>query len=62
MEDQALADKIRRLDDLELALLSCLIADQHCLIETSWGYQASLADELKRVSSSYHHPALCKAI
>lgn len=34
MADESLIDKIHELSDLELATLICLVAQEHCIIDT----------------------------
>jgi hypothetical protein len=49
VEDQ-LADKVQALSDLELAVLICLVADQHCIIESDLNQLNDIEEELKLVS------------
>ncbi len=50
MAEGHLAENIQQLHDLELALLSCLIADQHCIIRTAAAAVDTLGEELGKVS------------
>jgi hypothetical protein len=47
------AAKIQALGDLELAVLLCLIAQQHCIISTQNLLLDTLAQELQLVSQSF---------
>ena len=49
-DQQTVNEKIRRLNDLQLALLSCLIIDQHCIIEVHEQAITRLSYELGQVS------------
>jgi hypothetical protein len=49
VEDQ-LAAKVQALSDLELAVLICLVADQHCIIESDLNQLNDIEEELKLVS------------
>ncbi|AEO56202.1 hypothetical protein MYCTH_2077534 [Thermothelomyces thermophilus ATCC 42464] len=51
MADPQLLDKIHGLGDLELAVLLCLIAREHCLISTEFDSVDDLAEELRLVAS-----------
>ncbi|KAL2151828.1 hypothetical protein VTH82DRAFT_5012 [Thermothelomyces myriococcoides] len=51
MADPQLLDKIHSLGDLELAILLCLIAREHCLISTEFDSVDALAEELRLVAS-----------
>ncbi|KAL2135203.1 hypothetical protein VTI74DRAFT_9409 [Chaetomium olivicolor] len=51
MADEQLLDKIQNLSDLELAVLLCLIAREHCLISTEPDSVDELAEELRLVAS-----------
>jgi hypothetical protein len=51
VEDQ-LAAKVQALSDLELAVLICLVADQHCIIESNLNQLNDIEEELKLVSLS----------
>lgn len=50
MDLQHLIDHVQDLSDLELAMLLCLVAKQHCLIETPDHLVDDLASELAVVS------------
>lgn len=45
-EGNSVVQKIQYLSDLELAALICLVADQHCIIETKQEYLDSVHEEL----------------
>ncbi len=49
MDNPDLTDKIHGLSDLELATLLCLIANQHCIIETDKDALDELEQELRLV-------------
>ena len=49
-DKETLNEKIRQLNDLQLALLSCLIIDQHCIIEVHEQAITRLSYELGEVS------------
>jgi hypothetical protein len=49
VEDE-LAIKVQALSDLELAVLICLVADQHCIIEADEGLINDVEKELELVS------------
>jgi hypothetical protein len=44
-----LASKVQALGDLELAVLICLVADQHCIIQTEKELIYHVGEELKLV-------------
>lgn len=46
-----LVEKVQTLSDLELAVLVCLVAEQHCIIETEGQLLDTVESELKLVSS-----------
>jgi hypothetical protein len=48
VEDR-LAVKVQALSDLELAVLICLVADQHCIIESDLNLLNDIEEELKLV-------------
>lgn len=48
--DVKTTEKIQSLSDLELAVLVCLVADQHCIIETEKELIRDVQEELKLVS------------
>lgn len=49
-DEDALALRVQTLSDLELAVLICLVAEQHCIIEAEEGSTKDVAAELKLVS------------
>ncbi|KAH7342776.1 hypothetical protein BKA65DRAFT_504748 [Rhexocercosporidium sp. MPI-PUGE-AT-0058] len=51
MADQTLLEKVHELSDLELAALICLIAQEHCIIDTEPDAIDDLAQELQLVAS-----------
>ncbi|KAJ5315670.1 hypothetical protein N7476_005977 [Penicillium atrosanguineum] len=51
MDDPSLEDIVRQLSDLEVALFLCLVAREHCLIETTGDGIHDLAKELALVCS-----------
>jgi hypothetical protein len=51
MEEPDLDEIARQLSDLEVALLLCLVAREHCLIETTSHCIHDLARELALVSN-----------
>lgn len=44
-----LVEKVQTLSDLELALLVCLVAEQHCILQTETQLLQSIEEELKLV-------------
>ena len=51
-----ITEKVQSLSDLELAVLICLVADQHCIIETEAESTRDVQEELKLVScAKYIH-------
>jgi hypothetical protein len=52
MEDvrDRIADKVQALSDIELAVLLCLITEQHCIIETEKEGIDDLDQEIRLVS------------
>ena len=56
MELQYFVDHVQDLSDLELAMLLCLIAKQHCLVETPDDLIDDLASELALVSTEQYFP------
>lgn len=50
MDDTDLADVAQQLSDLEVALFLCIVAREHCLIETTSHCIHDLAKELALVS------------
>jgi hypothetical protein len=56
MADEPLLGKIHDLSDLELAVLICLVAKEHCIIDTEPDALDELVEELelvRRVAKSY---------
>lgn len=49
MADQNILNKIHDLSDLELATLICLVAQEHCIIDTSQDSIDELVQELELV-------------
>ena len=49
MADETLLDKVHDLSDLELAALICLIAQEHCIIDTDPVAIDELVQELEQV-------------
>jgi hypothetical protein len=49
MADESLIDKIHDLSDLELATLICLVAQEHCIIDTEPNALDELVQELELV-------------
>jgi hypothetical protein len=47
-----IAIKVQALGDLELAVLICLVAEQHCIIETEKNLINDVGEELQMVSGS----------
>ncbi|KAF2025165.1 hypothetical protein EK21DRAFT_77087 [Setomelanomma holmii] len=54
MEDESdkLAEKVQYLSDIELAVLVCLVADQHCIIEAQQDLLHAVAQELRLVANN----------
>ncbi|KAH7371284.1 hypothetical protein BKA66DRAFT_424316 [Pyrenochaeta sp. MPI-SDFR-AT-0127] len=48
---EQLAEKVQALSDIELAVLLCLVADQHCIIEAEKEVIDGVREELKLVAS-----------
>lgn len=48
--EDTIALKVQALSDLELAVLICLVADQHCIIETETSLLSDVEQELRLVS------------
>jgi hypothetical protein len=44
-----IAEKVQALSDIELAVLLCLVADQHCIIETHRSLLSAVDQELRTV-------------
>lgn len=51
--DDPIAIKVQALSDLELAVLICLVADQHCIIETERSFINDVEEELGMVSQTF---------
>lgn len=49
-----LVEKVQTLSDLELAALVCLVAEQHCIIQTERELLDNVELELELVSSRSH--------
>lgn len=49
MAHEALIDKVHELSDLELATLLCLVAQEHCIIDTDPDVLDDLVTELQLV-------------
>lgn len=49
MENKEISAKAQELSDVELALLLCLAADQHCIIQTKEEGIDALEEELQLV-------------
>jgi hypothetical protein len=56
MADQTLLNKIHDLSDLELATLICLVAQEHCIIDTDQDSIDELVQELELVCTCYDWP------
>lgn len=48
------AEKVQALGDIELAVLICLIAEQHCIIEAGQQTVEDVQEELKMVIKCRH--------
>ena len=65
MEEQPFLEKVHSLSDLELAVLICLVANQHCIIKTEEEAAEVLVQELQLVRSartlmtSYSNADIC---
>lgn len=57
MADESLITKVQNLSDLELAALICLIAQEHCIIDTDPNVLDDLVQELQLVCHAL--PRLC---
>lgn len=55
-EDREILTKVQELSDLELALLLCLAADQHCIIQTKEEGLDALEEELQLVRTIFGLP------
>lgn len=51
--EEPIALKVQTLSDLELAVLICFVAEQHCIIETEEELTNDVAEELKLVKRSH---------
>jgi hypothetical protein len=51
-----LVEKVQTLSDLELAVLVCLVAEQHCIIQTEGQLLDDVEQELKLVSQVLNRP------
>lgn len=51
--DDGLTEKVQTLSDIELAVLICLVADQHCIIEAEKEAFEDLQQELQLVRGCY---------
>ena len=49
MDSPALVQKVQELSDVELAILICLIANQHCILQTEGEVIDGLRDEVQLV-------------
>lgn len=56
MADETLLDKVHDLSDLELAALICLVAQEHCIIDTDPDAIDELVEELEQVR---FNPSIC---
>ena len=54
MADGSLLDRIHDLSDLELATLICLVAEEHCIIDTEPNAIDDLVQELELVCIVTH--------
>lgn len=50
-----LVEKVQTLSDLELAALVCLVAEQHCIIETERQLLDKVGEELKLASNPFRN-------
>ena len=48
-----IAEKVQALSDIELAVLVCLVADQHCIIETDKQLLDEVEHELRIVRQRF---------
>lgn len=60
VDPSEIVGKIGELTDLELAILLCLVASQHCLIETEREALESTGEELQLVSNEANSQALAE--
>ena len=56
MADETLLSKVHELSDLELAALICLVAQEHCIIDTEPDAIDELVQELEQV---WFNPGIC---
>ena len=56
MADENLLEKVHKLSDLELAALICLVAQEHCIIDTEPDAIDELVQELEQVKI---YPNIC---
>jgi hypothetical protein len=49
--EDRITEKVQSLSDLELAVLICLVADQHCIIEAERELTRDVLEELKLVGN-----------
>jgi hypothetical protein len=54
-----ITEKVQALSDLELAVLICLVADQHCIIEAEKELLHDVQEELKLVSTAKLRNNIC---
>lgn len=50
--DGTVQSKIRQLGDVELAILLCIVAEQHCIFSTDYGFERALQEELRLACTS----------
>lgn len=50
---ESIAEKVQALSDIELAVLICLVTEQHCIIETERQFLRDIEAELKLVGLQY---------
>jgi hypothetical protein len=48
-----IAEKVQALSDIELAALLCLVADQHCIVETEKDLIDGVEQELQLVNVDF---------
>jgi hypothetical protein len=56
--ESPLALKVQTLSDIELAILICLVAEQHCIIETDRDERHSVEEELKLVVTDTNYKSI----
>ena len=49
MDRESISDLVHRLNDVELAVLLCLVADGHCILTSEENWLARLAAEVEGV-------------